>query len=278
LRTRSLLRPRVGAVLALVDPVHRGFVESVHDFRVAGRSLRAALRTLTRRPDAALVRRTRKGLHAAIRVLANVRDRDVGRSQVMKLAARSSLDPALKRRILGLSDSARRLALIRSETHWPESLGHDLVALLRRDEPSVEKVIRRTRAEAWRQRRRALLILKRLGRRYSPAPLHALRRRIRGLRYAIEVLAEVDSGANARVIQLKPLQEALGDAQDRIVLSRWLLAQAARFRRADPGLSLALRDLALHFRAQSIRAHAAFLKLKPKRLLERLALHVDPRV
>jgi CHAD domain-containing protein len=263
-------------VLALVDPAQRGLVEGVHDFRVAARSLRAALRTLTRSADAKLVERVKGSLRVAIRTLADVRDRDVGRSLILKLKSGSAIDPGLKRRILGLSDSDRRVALVRSETRWPKKLDRQLVALLRQGEASVEKVIRRTRAEAWRQRRRAIGILDALGPRYSPVLLHDLRRRIRGLRYALEVLAEVDSGAHARVLQLKPLQSALGDSQDLIVLSRWLAGQATRFRRADPGLSKALRQQASHFRAQSIRAHASFLKLRPRGVLARLALHVDP--
>lgn len=276
LRTRSLLRPRVGAVLALVDPAHRGHVEAVHDFRVAARSLRAALRTLTRSPDAPLVEQTKGALRVAIRTLADVRDRDVGRSLIARLPPGLAIDPGLKRRILGLSESDRRVALIHSETHWPKKLDRQLISLLKRGEASVKAVIRRTRAEAWQQRRRAIEILDTLGRRYSPVRLHDLRRRVRGLRYALEVLAEVDSGAHARVLQLKPLQSALGDSQDRIVLSRWLGRQASRFHRGDPALSKALRVQSAHFRAQSIRAHASFLRLKPRRVLEGLALHMDP--
>ncbi len=264
-------------MLALVDPTQRGDVEGVHDFRVAARSLRAALRTLTRKADADLVERTKRSLRVAIRTLAEVRDRDVGRSLVLKLKSGSAIDPGLKRRILGLSDSDRRVALLHAETHWPKDLDRRLIALLRRGEASVKTVIRRTRAEAWQQRRRAIDILDLLGRRYAPVQLHDLRRRIRGLRYALEVLAEVDTAANARVLQLKPLQSALGDSQDRIVLSRWLASQAAHFRRSDPELSMALSQKAAQFRAQAIQAHGSFLKLKPRIALERLALHVDPR-
>lgn len=263
-------------MLALVDPARRGVVEGVHEFRVAARSLRAALRTLTRRVDAPLVERTKRSLRVAIRTLADVRDRDVGRSLMAKLKSGVVIDPGLKRRILGLSDSDRRVALASCETRWPKKLDQELIALLRRDEASVKTVIRRTRAEAWQQRRRAIGLLDVLGHRYSPVRLHDLRRRVRALRYALEVLAEVDSGASARILQLKPLQSGLGDAQDRIVLSRWLGSQAARFRRSDPALSTALRLQSVHFRTQSIRAHASFLKLKPRGLLERLALHVDP--
>ncbi|MEO8500367.1 MAG: CHAD domain-containing protein, partial [Vicinamibacteria bacterium] len=152
MRTRSLLRPRVGAVLALVDPALSGPVVAVHDFRVAARSLRAALRTLSRRADAALVRRTERALRTAIRSLANVRDRDVGRSLILRRASGASIEPGLKRRILGLAESDRRVALAYSASRWPAGLDRLLIELLRRDEPSLEAVDRRTRAEAWRQR------------------------------------------------------------------------------------------------------------------------------
>ncbi len=276
MRTRSLLRPRVGAVLALVDPALGGRVESVHDFRVAARSLRAALRTLTRRPGSALVGKTRRALRTATCALADVRDRDVGRFLLGKLPAGHPDEAALKRRILGLCDSDRRVALTRSAASWPRTLDRLLIDLLDLGEPALRAIIRRTRAEAWQQRRRALEVIRSLGRRYDPLRLHELRRRVRSLRYAVEVLAEVDSSAQARVTLLKPLQSALGDAQDRIVLSRWLMKQADRFRASDVALASALRREAERFHAQSVRSHAKFLKLRPRDALNRLALHVDP--
>lgn len=276
MRTRSLLQPRVGAVLALVDPAHRGETESVHDFRVASRSLRAALRTLARHREGRLVRAARRALRTATRSLAGARDRDVGRQLLMKRTATTPEERAFRRRVVGLSDSDRRVALARCVAGWPKDLDRLLIRLLDRSETSVATVIRRSRAEAWSQRRRAIDLLQSLGRRYDPFALHDLRRRVRSLRYAIEVLAEVDSSAQARVIRLKPLQSALGDIQDRIVLSRWLAARASRFRRSDPRLAAALRLESVRFRAQSRKAHSGFLRLKPVRVLERLALHVDP--
>ena len=274
MRTRSLLRPRVGAVLALIDPALWGGVEAIHDFRVAARSLRAALRTLARKRRG-IVEKTRRALQRATRCLADARDRDVGRSLLAKRPAPTPEAAALRRRLTGLSESERRLGLARAATLWPAGLDRRLIDLLEQGEASVDIVIRRTRAEAWQQRRRAIETLKALGRRYDPVRLHELRRRVRSLRYAIEVLAEVDSGAQARVIQLKPLQSALGDIQDRIVLSRWLAEAASRFRRSDPVLARVLRIEAAEHRAQSMNAHATFLQLKPARVLERLALHVD---
>ena len=275
LKTRSQLRPRVGAVLALVDPALGGQVDGVHDFRVAARSLRAGLRTLTLHPHRSLVRKTRRDLRTAIRVLANVRDRDVGRALLAKLPATEATEAALKRRILGLVESDHRVALTQSHARWPQRLDHRLIALLERGEPALPIIIRRTLAEAWRQRRRAIDIIGSLGRRYDSARLHNLRIRIRRLRYALEVLAEVESGPHVRLALLKPLQSALGNAQDRIVLSRWLSRQAARFGRNDASLASALRLQARYFRAQAVQSHARFLKLRTQDVLERLALHVD---
>jgi len=276
LRTRSILQPRVGAVLALVEPALSGQVEGVHDFRVAARSLRAALRTLLRKRESGFARRVRKALQVATQALAGPRDRDVGRSLLIKRSPASADDAGYRRRVTGLAESHRRLALTRSVRLWPRDLDRLLIRLLHRGETPVEVVIRRGRAEAWRQRRRAIEALNALGRRYDAIRLHDLRRRVRSLRYAIEVLSEVDSTASARAIRLKPLQSALGDIQDLIVLSRWLATQASRFRRRDPSFAAALRQDSARFRAKSVAAHAAFLKLRPAAVLERLALHVDP--
>jgi len=276
LRTRSLLQPRVGAVLALVDQALSGQAEGVHEFRVAARSLRAALRTLARRREGAFVRKTGNALQTAIRLLADPRDRDVGRALVQKRSLAAPEDPAFKRRTLGLSESQRRVALSQAAADWPRDLDRRLIALLDRGETSVATVIRRSRAEAWSQRRRAIDLVQSLGRKYDAKALHDLRRRVRSLRYAMEVLAEVDSTAQARVIRLKPLQSALGDIQDRIVLSHWLGAQASRFRPSDPRLAVALRRESIRFKKQSMKAHVGFLRLRPARVLEGLALHVDP--
>jgi CHAD domain-containing protein len=214
-------------------------------------------------------------LRAAIRALADVRDRDVGRSLLAKRRVVDPHEAETKRRMVGLSESDRRTALARSLRYWPKKLDRLLIDLLNQTEPAVEAVIRRARAEAWQHRRSAIDLIQALGRRYQPGRLHELRIRVRRLRYAIEVLAEVDSAAQARVIQLKPLQSTLGDIQDRIVLSHWLRRQATRFQKNDVALSAALRREAIRFRTESIRAHTAFLELQPKGILERLALHVD---
>jgi CHAD domain-containing protein len=275
LRTRSLLQPRIGAVLALVDPAQHGDTEAVHDFRVASRSLRAALRTLARRREGRLVRAARRALRIATRSRAGARVRVVGRQLLMKRTATLQAEKAFRRRVFGLSESDRRLALAESAALWPKNLDRLLIRLLGRETP-VATVIRRSRAEAWSQRRRAIALLQSLGRKYDPIALHDVRRRVRSLRYAIEVLAEVDSTAQARVIRLKPLQSGLGDIQDLIVLSRWLAGQASRFRTRDPRLAAALRRESARFKAQSQKAHREFLRLKPVRVLEGLALHVDP--
>lgn len=263
-------------MLALVDPALRGQVESVHDFRVAARSLRAALRVLSRRPEGPTVREARKGLRRAIRVLADVRDRDVGRALLLKMRTSSTVSSALKRRILGLAEADRRQALSRGGKGWPRGLDRRLIRLLRQSEPGLKAVIRRTRAEAWQQRRRALKLIGRLGRRYDPRSLHEVRIRVRRLRYALEVLAEVDSGAHTRLAVLKPLQSSLGNAQDHTVLAGWLEAHARRLQSTDSGLAEALSREAARFRARSRKSHAQFLKLRARKILEGLALHVDP--
>ncbi len=276
MRTRSLLQPRVGAVLALVDPAQGGQVESIHDFRVAARSLRAAVRLLTRRPGASAVSKSRRALRKAIRALADVRDRDVGHALISESGTRTKAEAELRSRLLELAVADRGAALARSLAEWPRGLDRRLIALLTGRQPSLDVLMRRIRAEAWRQRRDALDLVQSLGRRFAPDRLHELRIRIRRLRYALELLAELDLGAEPRLLLLKPLQSALGDAQDRMVLSRWLARKSVSHRRNDPGLATQLRKAAGRSRAEAVKAHARFLRLRPGEVLERLALHVDP--
>lgn len=276
LRTRSLLQPRIGAVLALVERAHWGDTEGVHDFRVASRSLRAALRTLAKGREGRLVRKARRSLGRATSSLADPRDRDVGRVLLSKGDSETVEQRAFKRRVIGISESERRLALAKCAAEWPKDLNRLLIRLLDRRETSVGTVIQRSRAEAWSERRGAIDILEALGRRFDAVALHDMRKRVRSLRYAIEVLAEVDSTAQARVIRLKPLQSALGNIQDHIVFSRWLASQASRFRRKDPRLSAWLRRESARSKARSMKAHKEFLALQPAKILEKLALHVDP--
>lgn len=214
-------------------------------------------------------------LQVSIRALADTRDRDVGRALLLRKKGVTPEQAAFRRRVLGLAESDRRVALARCADAWPRTLGARLIALLSRAEPSLDAVLRRTRAEAFRQRGQSLTRISTLGRRFDPVRLHELRRRIRSLRYALESLAEVDAAASAKVTRLKPLQGALGDIQDRIVLSRWLAGHARRFRRSDPTLARDLRAAAMEARAHSQEAHRRFLALNPRAVLDRLALHVD---
>jgi CHAD domain-containing protein len=271
------VKPRVATVLALEDSAILGRIDFVHEFRVATRSLRAALRTLSRPADSRLVRKTRESLQVATRALAESRDRDVGRVLLFRLPRGTEKEAALKKQALALSDRERAKAHLNGLSLWPLKLDQRLITLLKRRQSRLSSIIRRTRADAWQQRRRALSDLQKLGRRFDAVGLHDVRRRVRSLRYAVELLAEIDASARARVAQLKPLQSTLGDIQDRMVLSSWLASQATRFRRSDPALSRYLSRQSGEFRRQSMKVHADFLKLRPKDLLQTLALHIDEK-
>jgi CHAD domain-containing protein len=277
LKVRSLVKPRVATVLALEDSAILGRIDFVHEFRVATRSLRAALLTLSRPEDARLVRKTRKSLQVATRALAESRDRDVGRVLLFRLPRGTETEAALKKQALALSDRERAKSHLSGLSLWPMKLDRRLITLLKRRQASLSSIIRSTRAEAWQQRRRALEVLQKLGRRFDPVGLHDVRRRVRSLRYAVELLAEIDAGARARVAQLKPLQSMLGDIQDRMVLSNWLARQATRIKRSDPPFAHYLSRQSAEFRRQSMKVHADFLKLRPKDLLQTLALHIDEK-
>ena len=81
-----------------------------------------------------------------------------------------------------------------------------------------------------------------------------------------------DSIAFVPVAPLKPLQTVLGEAQDRIVLSRWLHGQAKRIGDTDPAFAQALHVEAKRFRDQAARRRTAFLKLEPESILKGMSV------
>ena len=99
-----------------------------------------------------------------------------------------------------------------------------------------------------------------------------------GYVFSVSVFAETDVTNTSHEALATYHESIVKEAELKLAEhSRWLASQARRFRRGDPGLSKALGQEAARFRAQSIQAHVAFVRLKPRTVLERLALHVDAR-
>ena len=103
-----------------------------------------------------------------------------------------------------------------------------------------------------------------VGERYQPDSLHALRRRVRRLRYAAEVEDAVRGDDSRAPALWKRLQDSIGVIHDHHVLATWLEEQAK---------TASTRDNALLARA-ALRERRAFVGLA--RLLHRALVETKP--
>jgi CHAD domain-containing protein len=159
-----------------------------------------------------------------------------------------------------------------------DGLRRNLRRLLRQG--AAESVSVRARAAACRDAEASALLggFSHAGDRYLPDALHALRRRIRRLRYTAE-LEDAILGADRRAPALwKRLQDAIGTLHDHHVLAAWLEGQArAAATRGQTALSRAARRERSFFLAESRRLHTALVASHPADLALR-ALDAMKRV
>jgi len=267
----ALLRERVRRVFREFAGALAGEEEPVHQVRVAGRRLRVALPLLARKPGGRRVRKGRRILRDLTRAAGAGRDLDVlmtlFQNRLVDLEVISPEQKELRRRM--------RAARTRSRNGLTEGiLDLDIDGLrrhLRRiragGTADTETVLARTRAESERDGARVLEGLAEVGDRYDPAALHALRRRIRELRYTAEVdeaLRGREPGASAA---WKKLQDAIGIFHDVHVLAEWLGKQAERAEaRKRPELAAAATLERLFFEEEGRRLHRQLLEARPAEL------------
>ena len=245
-----------------------GQEEPVHQVRVAGRRLRVALPLLARRGEGRAVRRALKVLRKLTRTVGEGRDMDVILGLFEdRLATRTS--PSAEQRALL---SRLRAARARSRGQVADrvfdldidGLRRNLRRILQGGAAGSAAVLARVRALREEEGAAILRGFSQLGDRYRPAPLHALRRRARRLRYAAEVEDAVRGEESRAPALWKRLQDGIGVIHDHDVLAVWLEEQA---RLAEA------RDNALLARAAR-RERRAFVSLG--RLLHRALLETKP--
>jgi CHAD domain-containing protein len=271
-RAAALLRERVRRLFGEFPGALAGEEEPVHQVRVASRRLRVALPLLARKPRGRRVKRAQRILGDLTRAAGAGRDLDV-------------LVALYEQRLAGMDPSSdeqrellRRLRVARTRSRSRLADG-----ILDLDIDRLRKEIRRIRARgtadagtilqrtrAVRKRQGAILLegLAAVGNRYDPEALHALRRRIRRLRYTAEVDDVVrgeDSGASK---VWRKLQDAIGALHDAHVLAVWLDRQARRAstqrRRA---LAAAARAEKAAFEAEGRRLHRELLAAGPTQII-----------
>jgi len=267
-RASLLLEDRVKRVFRELPGALAGHEEPVHQVRVAGRRLRVALPLLARKGGRRPMSRALRVLRKLTRTVGEGRDMDVVLGLLEDRLATFKSPSAEQRALL----SRLRAARARSRAQVAEDvldldidgLRRNLRRLLRRGAADSATVLARLRALREAEGAELLRGFSHVGERYLPVALHALRRRVRRLRYAAEVEDVVRGEESRAPVLWKRLQDGIGVIHDHHVLAGWfeeqarlaearnntLLARAARReRRALIGLGRLL--------------HRALLEVKP---------------
>ncbi len=245
-----------------------GHAEAIHQIRVAGRRLRVALPLLARKGEGRAVRQAVKVLRRLTRTVGEGRDMDVvlGLFQDRLDALRTTT--AEQRALL----SRLRAARARSRSQVAEEildldidgLRRNLRRLQRAGACEAPLALARARTLREEQGKALLRGFSQVGERYRPEVLHAMRRRVRRLRYAAEIEDAV-RGEDTRASALwKRLSDSIGVLHDHDVLASWLEEQAK---------TAAARDNAILARA-ALREQSTFLGVA--RLLHRALLETKP--
>jgi CHAD domain-containing protein len=250
-----------------------GDEEAIHQLRVAGRRLRAALPMLSKRPEGRRVKRALRILRDLTRVAGQSRDLDV----ILELLERhfegvAPLSPeqaALRRQL--------RSARTRSRTRMAEGLMDLEIARLRRDlrrtlarrADDVFTIRARLRGAREEQGQALLRGFALLGERYEPLELHALRRGARRLRYAAEIGDALFRSEPSEAPSLfKKIQEHIGGLHDAHVCAQWLEAQAtAQDARQRPAMAAEARRLAAEFEHRARAIHEQLLRAGPAEIV-----------
>ena len=111
--------------------------------------------------------------------------------------------------------------------------------------------------------------------RYHPEALHALRRRVRLLRYTANVNDIVSGAESGTSDTWKALQDAIGALHDVHVLAGWLERQARRAAgRGERNLAAAAKAERARFETEGRRLHRKLLAARPGEMVAR-ALGID---
>lgn len=268
----ALLRERVRRVFREFPGALAGEEEPVHQVRVAGRRLRVALPLLARKSKGRRLRRARRILNELTRAAGTGRDLDVlvglYETRLGKLET-----PSSEQRVI-----LRRMRAARSRSHARladgildldiDRLRRDLRRIRAKGTADAATVLERTQEVREKQGAALLKRLAAVGSTYDPEALHALRRRVRLLRYTAEVddrIRGVDSGTSDT---WKALQDAIGALHDVHVLGGWLERQVRRAQdRGDRTLAAAAEAERSLFEAEGRRLHRKLLASAPGEMI-----------
>jgi CHAD domain-containing protein len=268
-RTALLLEERAKRVFRELPGALAGHEEAVHQVRVAARRLRVALPLLARKGQGRRLKRALEVLRQLTREVGSGRDLDVATGLLEDHLAelRSGVSPEQRRLLARL-----RAARTRARSRVAEAvLDLDIVGLRR----NLRRVLAKGAADATTVLARMVAVreeegsallrgFSQVGDRYLPLALHALRRRVRRLRYAAEVEDAVRGEGSRAPALWKRLQDGIGALHDHQLLVAWLAEQGRLAReRGNAALARAAGSERRFFVAEGHRLHSAFLEGHP---------------
>lgn len=276
----ALFRERARRVFREFPGALAGEEEPVHQVRVAGRRLRAALPLLAHKATGRRLKRARRILGELTRAAGTGRDLDVLVGLYEARLGDLETPSAEQRQILRRMRAARSRSRARLADGILDldidRLRRDLRRIRARGAAEPKTILRR--AQAVRERDGATLLrrLVAIGNRYDPEALHALRRRVRRLRYTAEVDGVVRGAESTSSATWKALQDAIGALHDVHVLAGWLERQARRAAgRGERNLAAAAEAERAHFETVGRRLHRKLLGARPAEMAAR-GLGIEP--
>jgi triphosphatase len=243
--------------------------EELHDLRVAGRRLDAILRQFKPYLPASIVQ-IRPTLKTVLRALGSARDLDVALMELEAFSGglpeseRESVEP-LRRHLVSEGGRARARMLSVLDSIWVQQNLRELTALLgapsaasqQGSQQSSPELVRKAAPELIRRRYRKLCKgADRLKPDSSTEAYHAVRGRVKKLRYALEAVAVIyGKPADAMLRTLRRWQEKLGVQQDAAVASRRLKVIASAPPHGIPPETMFLMGrLVEHYAGAAVRA------------------------
>jgi CHAD domain-containing protein len=267
-RAALLLEDRVKRVFRELPGAVAGHEEPVHQVRVAGRRLRVALPLLARKGGRRPKVKALRILKKLTRAVGQERDMDVLLGLFEDRLANVKSASAEQRALL----SRLRAARARARTQVAEDildldidgLRRCLRRLLRIGAAGAPTVLARVHDLREAEAAELMRGFSHVGDRYLPDALHALRRRIRRLRYAAEVEDVVRGEESRAAVLWKRLQDGIGVIHDHHVLARWFDEQGrlAAARNSDLLVRAARRERRT-FVGLARLLHRALLESKP---------------
>jgi len=264
----ALLRRKVNTLFRHFPLALTGDEEAIHQLRVSGRRLRVALPMLVAKPDGRRARRAGSLLRQLTRAAGSSRDLDVllesYDERLKTLPSRSEEQKLLRHRLA----SARRRSRARMVDNLLDleisRLRADLAGLIARGGPPPSVICERFGVMGARETHFLHDGFTQIGTRLDAEELHALRRRARRLRYAVEVFDQVRNYESAATKPWKTLQDLIGVIHDHHVLAQWFDLQAKHdSERGKDALSAVASVEAEWARTAMHRMQAEFLAAEP---------------